>query len=91
MKKIFVLSALMFVSGFIYAASVTIYNDNFALVKDTKEVNVKNGQQMIEVDDVSAKIDPTSVLPKFLSDADKITILEQNYDFDLVNSNKSKS
>ncbi len=88
MKKIFVLSALMFVSGFIYAASVTIYNDNFALVKDTKEVNVKNGQQMIEVDDVSAKIDPTSVLPKFLSDADKITILEQNYDFDLVNSNK---
>ena len=88
MKKIFVLSALMFVSGFIYSASVTIYNDNFALVKDTKEVNVKNGQQMIEVDDVSAKIDPTSVLPKFLSDADKITILEQNYDFDLVNSNK---
>ena len=88
MKKIFVLSALMFVSSIIYAASVTIYNDNFALVKDTKEVNVKNGQQMIEVDDVSAKIDPTSVLPKFLSDADKITILEQNYDFDLVNSNK---
>ncbi len=88
MKKIFVLSVLMSVSSFIYAASVTIYNDNFALVKDTKEVSVKNGQQMIEIDDVSAKIDPTSVLPKFLSDSDKIAILEQNYDFDLVNSSK---
>ena len=88
MKKIFVLSALMFISSFVYAASVTIYNDNFALVRDTKEVNIRNGQQTIEIDDVSAKIDPTSVLPKFLSDSDKITILEQNYDFDLVNSNK---
>jgi hypothetical protein len=75
-------------SNFVYSASVTIYNDNFALVKDTKEVNVKNGQQMIEIDDVSAKIDPTSVLPKFLSDSNNITILEQNYDFDLVNSSK---
>ncbi|MCR4663322.1 MAG: DUF4139 domain-containing protein [Endomicrobiaceae bacterium] len=88
MKKIFVLSVLMSVSSFIYAASVTIYNDNFALIKDTKEVYVKNGQQTIEINDVSAKIDPTSVLPKFLSDSDKITILEQNYDFDLVSSSK---
>lgn len=88
MKKIFVLFVLMSVSSFIYAASVTIYNDNFALVRDTKEVNLKSGTQTIEIDDVSAKIDPTSVLPKFLSDSDKITILEQNYDFDLVNSSK---
>ncbi len=88
MKKIFVLFVFMFISNFVYSASVTIYNDNFALVRDTKEVNVKNGTQTIEVDDVSAKIDPTSVLPKFLSDSDKITILEQNYDFDLVSSSK---
>ena len=45
MKKFFVLSVLLSVSSFIYAASVTIYNDNFALVKDTKEINVKSGQQ----------------------------------------------
>ena len=88
MKRIFLLSMFMLMSTFVYSASVTIYNDNFALVKDTKEVNVKSGQQIIEVDDVSAKIDPTSVLPKFLSDSDKITILEQNYDFDLVSSSK---
>ena len=66
MKKIFLLSMFMLMSNFVYSASVTIYNDNFALVRDTKEVNVKNGQQTIEINDVSAKIDPTSVLPKFL-------------------------
>lgn len=88
MKKIFVLSFLLFQSVFVYSASVTIYNDNFALVKDVKEFDIKKGQQVIEIDDVSAKIDPTSVLPKFLSDADKIIIYEQNYDFDLVSSSK---
>lgn len=88
MKKILVLSFLLIQSVFVYSASVTIYNDNFALVKDTKEFDIKKGQQTIEVTDVSSKVDPTSVLPKFLSDSDKITILEQNYDFDLVNSSK---
>ena len=88
MKKLFVLLFLAIQPAFVYSAAVTIYNDNFALVRDTKEVDVKVGKQTIEVDDVSAKIDPTSVLPKFLSDANNITILEQNYDFDLVNSNK---
>jgi len=88
MKKFFLLSVFMLMSSFVYSASVTIYNDNFALIRDTKEFNVKKGLQTIEINDVSAKIDPTSVLPKFISDADKITILEQNYDFDLVNSSK---
>ena len=88
MKKLFVLFFLAIQPAFVYSAAVTIYNDNFALVRDTKDVDVKVGKQTIEVDDVSAKIDPTSVLPKFLSDANNITILEQNYDFDLVNSNK---
>ena len=88
MKRVFVLSVFMFLASFCYSASVTIYNDNFALIRDTKEFDIKTGQQTIEMDDVASKVDPTSVLPKFLSDSNKITILEQNYDFDLVNSNK---
>ena len=76
MKKLLVLFFLAIQPAFVYSAAVTIYNDNFALVRDTKEVDVKVGKQTIEVDDVSAKIDPTSVLPKFLSDSNNITILE---------------
>lgn len=88
MKKIFFAALLLLCPVFAYAVSVTVYNNDFALVRDVKEFDVYEGSQKIEFTDVAAKIDPTSVLPKFLSDADKIFILEQNYDYDLVNSNK---
>ncbi len=89
MKKTLFISALfIFLPVLSYSASVTIYNNDFALVRDTKEFDIKKGNQRIEIDDVASKIDATSVLPKFLSDADKISIFEQNYDFDLVNSSK---
>ncbi len=88
MKKMFLFAAMLLCPSFVYSASVTIYNNDFALIKDVKEFDIKKGEQKIEVDEVASKLDPTSVLPKFLSDADNIKIYEQNYDFDLVNSNK---
>lgn len=80
-------SVLLFVK-FAFAVSITVYNNDLALVRDVKEVVMSKGEQKIEFNDVSSKIDPTSVLPKFLSDADKIKIYEQNFDFDLINTNK---
>ena len=88
MKSFFILVILLFQSVSVYCASVTIYNDNFALIKDTKSFNIKKGQQKIEINDVASKIDPTSVLPKFISNSNEIAILEQNYDYDSVNSSK---
>ena len=89
MRKVFLSMLLicLFVQ-FVFAVSITVYNDDLALVRDIKDVILYKGEQKIEIDDVSSKIDPTSVLPKFLSDADKIDIYEQNFDFDLVNTNK---
>lgn len=89
MKKFFLsmLSICLFVQC-VFAISITVYNDDLALVRDIKDIVLYKGEQKIEVDDVSSKIDPTSVLPKFLSDADNIDIYEQNFDFDLVNTNK---
>lgn len=89
MKNIIsVIFVLFIASQFLYAVSVTIYNNDLALVRDTKNVKLTKGVQNIEIDEVAAKIDPTSVLPKFLSNANKIKILEQNFDFDLVNTDK---
>lgn len=68
--------------------AVTIYNNNRALVKEKREITLKKDVQKIEFDDVAAQIDPTSVLPKFLSDASKIKVLEQNFDYDLVSTDK---
>lgn len=63
---------------------LTVYNSNFALVRDTRTVSFTNGINSIEVSDVAAKIDPTSVLFKTLTSPNSVTILEQNYQYDLI-------
>jgi hypothetical protein len=60
--------------------SVTIYNDNLALVQDRRDIEIKGGRQRIEFQDVSAQIRPETAS---LAAAD-ISILEQNFDFDLL-------
>ena len=60
--------------------SVTIYADDLALVQDLRDIDVKEGRQRIEFQDVSAQIRPETVS---LS-APGISIIEQNFDFDLL-------
>lgn len=89
MKKILLPALLLsFICSNLFAISVTIYNNDLALIKDKKEVKLKKGIQKVEIDNVATNIDPTSVLPKFSHSADKIKINEQNFDYDLVNTNK---
>ena len=64
---------------------LTVYNGGFALVRDTRGITLKAGQNSIEVEDVAAKIDPTSILFKTLTAANSVSILEQNYQYDLIN------
>jgi len=60
--------------------SVTIYNDDLALVQDRRDIDIKGGRQRIEFEDVSAQIRPETAS---LAAAD-ISIVEQNFDFDLL-------
>lgn len=62
------------------ALSVTIYADDLALVQDRRDIEVKGGRQRIEFQDVSARIRPETAS---LAAAD-ISIVEQNFDFDLL-------
>ncbi|MCX8053731.1 MAG: DUF4139 domain-containing protein [Armatimonadetes bacterium] len=63
---------------------LTVYNQNFALVKDLRSVNLTKGVNSIEVEDVAAKIDPTSVLFRSITAPNSVVILEQNYQYDLI-------
>jgi hypothetical protein len=67
---------------------VTIYNGNLGLVKDVREVRVPVGLHEAQFMDVAAQIDPTSVHLKSLSDPTGLKILEQNYEYDLLSSDK---
>jgi hypothetical protein len=65
--------------------SLTIYNQNFAVVKDRREVDLANGRSTVIIDDVAALIDPTSVHFKSLTAPNAVTVREQNYRYDLIN------
>jgi hypothetical protein len=60
--------------------SVTIYTDDLALIQDRRDIDIKDGRQRIEFQDVSAQIRPETVSLA----AGDISIVEQNFDFDLL-------
>ena len=66
---------------------VTVYNDNLALVKEKRELDLKAGVNNIEYTDVASRIDPTSVMFEDTKNKNT-TVLEQNYEYDLVSSDK---
>src|SRR5262245_26717385 len=67
---------------------VTIYNGNLGLVKDIREARLPAGTHDVQFMDVAALIDPTTVHLKSLTDAAGLKILEQNYEYDLLSSQK---
>ena len=67
---------------------VTIYNSNIGLVKDTRLIEFKPGVHELKFMDVAAKIDPTTVHIKSLINGSSLNVLEQNYEYDLLNPQK---
>src|SRR5438094_10377170 len=67
---------------------VTIYNGNLGLVKDVRETRLPTGLHETEFTDVAAQIDTTTVHLKSLTDPAGLRILEQNYEYDLLSSQK---
>ena len=67
--------------------ALTIYNQNFGVVRERRNVNIAEKLGTIRFTDVAAQIDGTSVSFKSLTDPDA-TVLEQNYEYDLVSADK---
>ncbi|MBS1998556.1 MAG: DUF4139 domain-containing protein [Cyanobacteria bacterium SZAS LIN-2] len=67
--------------------SITIYNQNFGLVRDVREIMFKDGRNNIKFDDVAAGIDPTTVSFISLTAPNSVAVREQNYQFDLMDIN----
>ena len=67
--------------------TVTVYNQNLALVKDVRSLELGTGTKTFRLTDVSAQIDPTSVhlVPR---GGDGLSVLEQNFQYDLVSADK---
>jgi hypothetical protein len=68
--------------------AVTVYNDDLALVRESRELELKKGEQNYAFSGVAAKIDPTSVHFRAISDPAAINLLEQNFEYDLVGTER---
>ncbi len=68
--------------------AVTIYNINLALVKDIRNIQMGMGPGDLRFVDVASQIIPSSVYIRSLKDPASLGILEQNYEYDLLNPQK---
>jgi hypothetical protein len=62
--------------------SITVYNQNFGLVRDVRAVKAPAGKVALEFRDVASSIQPQTV--HIESHGSKLQVLEQNYRFDLL-------
>jgi len=68
--------------------AITVYNINLGLVKDQREIKLPQGICEVRFMDVASQIIPASVHIQSLIDTESLHILEQNYEYDLLNPEK---
>ncbi|HJS37212.1 MAG TPA: DUF4139 domain-containing protein [Burkholderiales bacterium] len=66
------------------SVAVTIYNENLALVKDVRQIALERGLNRLALREVSAQMRAETALLRSLSHAGSLSLLEQNFDFDLL-------
>jgi hypothetical protein len=66
------------------SVNVTVYNDNFALIRDTRILDVTAGNNDVRISNVAAQIEPTSVL----FSGDGMRVVEQNFEYDLADGDR---
>ncbi len=68
--------------------AVTVYNSNIALVRDVRRVQLPAGSVDLRFMDIAAQVNPATVHIVSLTAPKELTVLEQNYEYDLLNPQK---
>jgi hypothetical protein len=66
------------------SVAVTIYNENLALVKDTRKVTLDAGANRLALREVSGRMRPETAQLRSLSHPGALALIEQNFNFDLL-------
>ncbi len=70
------------------AVAVTIYNEDLALVKDRRRLELPVGGLDLAFRDVSARMQPETAQLRGLTEGANLRVVEQNFDFDLLTPGK---
>lgn len=76
------------IAGARTTVDLTIYNQNLSLVREERTVDIPNGLTKLVIPEIPATIDGTSLHFSSLTNALAVRVLEQNYQYDLVNQGK---
>jgi hypothetical protein len=68
--------------------AVTVYNSDIALVRDVRNIQLPGGSFDLRFMDIAATINPATVHFRSLSEPSKVSVLEQNYEYDLLEPDK---
>jgi hypothetical protein len=70
------------------SVNITVYNSNLGLVRETRRLTLPQGRIALRFADVTAQIRPETVHLGSLTSPSALRILEQNYQYDLLNPGK---
>jgi len=68
--------------------AITVYNNNLALVRDRRKIELGTGEAALVFSDVAEQIRPETVSLRSVTRAGSIRIIEQNYEYDLLSPDK---
>jgi hypothetical protein len=68
--------------------SVTVYNSDIALVRDVRQLRLPSGAFDLQFMDIAATVNPATVHFRSLTEPASVNVLEQNYEYDLLEPEK---
>jgi hypothetical protein len=68
--------------------AVTVYNSDLALVRDVRNIRLPRGTFDLRFQDIAATVNPATVHFRSLSEPGRVRVLEQNYEYDLLEPDK---
>ena len=68
--------------------ALTVYNSDLALVRDVRALQLPRGGFDLRFMDIAATVNPATVHFRSLTEPGRVTVLEQNYEYDLLEPDK---
>jgi len=68
--------------------AVTVYNSDIALIRDVRNLQLPQGSFDLRYMDIAATVNPATVHFRSLTEPTRVSVLEQNYEYDLLEPDK---
>ena len=68
--------------------SITVYNSDIALIRDVRNLQLARGTGNLRFMDIAATVNPATVHFRSLTEPSQVSVLEQNYEYDLLDPDK---